>query len=111
MKKTLLSIAAITAIATSAYAADTATEEAGVLSGEVRSFYILRERSYGNSNADYTERAFAIGGNLGYVKKDYSIEGLSTGVRFYTSQPVGEQGDTAGDDRINQTLFKDATAP
>ncbi len=79
------------------------------MSGEVRSFYISRDRSYKNSASDYTESAFAIGGNLGYVKKDYGIEGLSTGVRFYTSQPVGEQGDSAGDSRINKTLFKDGT--
>lgn len=109
MKKVLLSTAAIAALTTSAFTADTATEEAGIVSGEVRSFYISRDRSYGNSNADYMERSFAIGGNLGYVKKDYGIEGLSTGVRFYTSQPVGEQGDTAGEERINQTLFKDSS--
>jgi hypothetical protein len=109
MKTMLLSTAAVAALTASVYATESAPGESGVVSGEVRAFYILRERSYRDSSADYTEQAFAVGGNLGYEKKDYGIEGLSTGVRFYTSQPVGEQGDTTGEDQINLTLFKDAT--
>jgi len=109
MKKMLLSMAAVSALSSSVYAADVATEEVGKLSGEIRSFYITRDRSYANSASDYSETSFAIGGNLGYEKKDYGIEGLSTGVRFYTSQPVGAQSDTSGEERINATLFKDST--
>lgn len=108
MKKMLLSTAAIAAVTASVYATESAPTETGVVSGEFRLFYIQRDRYYRDSSTDYTESAFAAGGNLGYEKKDYGIEGLSTGVRFYTTQPVGEQGDTKGDHRINITHFKNA---
>lgn len=111
MRQLFFSHALVMALAASALAETPApSAEAGVISGEVRAFYINRERSYGLSTSDYTESALAIGGNLGYEKKDYGIEGLSTGVRFFTSQPAGSQPDTKGEQRVNATLFRDSSA-
>ena len=112
MRKTLLSVAAVAALSTSAYAADSTAESGLVVNGEVRMFYIDRARDYSDAYGtdDFNERAFAIGGNLGVIKSDYGIEGLSTGVRFYTTQPVGNQLDASGENRVNATLFEGASA-
>lgn len=113
MKKTISCVLSIAALSTSAVSADmeVGKNEVGKTSGEVRSFYISRARAYGDSSKDYTESSFAVGGNLGYEKLNYGIEGLSTGVRFYATEPLGGQQQKqstamTGEDRLNATLFK-----
>lgn len=113
MKKSVLTAAVLAVVSSPLCASDSAEKstEVGKMSGEIRSFYITRARAYGESSKDYTESSFAVGGNLGYEKRDYGIEGVSTAVRFYATEPVGEQPQKqsaarTGEERLNATLFK-----
>jgi len=102
MKKTLLSISALAALANVAFGAEdlaSAFEEA-TFGGEIRAMYIKNDID----NSDDT-KGFALGGNLGF--ETAPIYGISVGARFYTTQDMGLNDDDPN--RVDQTLFGNST--
>jgi hypothetical protein len=77
----LLSFAAVAALTSSSLSADTLADafKEGSVSGELRAGYVSQK-----SDDNIKTQNMALGGNLGFETK--AINGISAGVKFYTSQ-------------------------
>lgn len=104
MKNISLSLLTISLLSSSAIAVDNLEDafKEGKTSGQIRSFYIDRDRS-GVIGDTHTDRnALAIGGHLKFETAD--INGFSLGTAFYSTNGLfGVNG--ASDDKRNATLF------
>ena len=70
-------------------------------SGQIRAFYITRDRSGTIGDTQTDRSAFALGGHLKI--ETAPIEGVSFGAAFYTTQDIGVNSDT--EDKVNPSLF------
>ena len=100
--KRFLSIAALTAIGTFSYGANTLAEafSSGKLSGQVLTFYI--DRDYDGIKTDHRS-ALTLGGHLKYETASY--HGFSLGTAFYTTNGLGIGSDNLPGDSLDPTLF------
>ncbi len=74
----------------------------GKVNGQVRAFFI--DRDY-NGIKDTHRNAFALGGNLAY--ESAKLNGFTLGVKFYTTNGLGINGDDKSEGKVDPTLFKD----
>ncbi len=70
-------------------------------SGQIRTFYITRDRSGSVGDTQTDRSALAVGGHLKI--ETAPIEGVSFGAAFYTTQDIGVNSDT--EDKVNASLF------
>lgn len=75
----------------------------GKASGQIREFSISRAYKYTDSSKDYTRTANAVGGYLKY--ETASLEGLSLGTAFYTTNGFGLGGNKAINKEVDHTLL------
>lgn len=74
----------------------------GTVNGQIRAFYITRDRSGAVGDAQTDRDALAAGGHLKY--ETASFHGLSAGAAFYTTNAILGLN-KSGDDERNPTLF------
>jgi hypothetical protein len=104
MKKVTLSVVTIALLSSGAYAADNLADafKEGKTSGQIRSFYI--DRTYEGS-LENNRNSLAVGGNLGF--ETGSVNGLSAGVRFYTTNNIDLHSGPRSSANYDPSLFGD----
>ena len=109
MKHITLSFATIALLSSSAVAADSLAEafSNGKTSGQIRTFYIDRDRSGSVGDTQTDRSALAAGGHLKFETAD--IDGLSLGTALYTTNGLLGVNST-GEDKRNATLFGEGKA-
>lgn len=102
LRKITLSLAAVAAMSTGAFAADatfgTGLADAfskGKVDGQVRGMYEYQNNQmYNTNNATNNNSAFAVGGNLGFTTAPYY--GIQAGAKFYTTQVLASSANFNG---------------
>ena len=106
-KRVILSVAALATLYSTSSAADSvnAMFSEGKVSGQIRSFNISRtiEDTRNTANNDYTRKANAIGGHLKY--ETASLNGLSLGAAFYTTNGYALEDDRSTNREVDPTLL------
>jgi imipenem/basic amino acid-specific outer membrane pore len=99
MKKTIISLAAVSALAVSSFAASdlAGAFKEGKTSGQVRAMYISTD----NDGAAVDPSGFAIGGKLKF--ETASLYGISAGATFYTTNDLGMSDNTFA--KVDGSLF------
>ncbi len=102
LRKITLSLAAVAAMSTGAFAADatfgTGLADAfskGKVDGQLRGMYEYQNNVlFNTNNANNNNSAFAVGGNLGFTTAPYY--GIQAGAKFYTSQVLASSANFNG---------------
>jgi hypothetical protein len=103
MKSIGIALCAAVFLCGSAEAVDTLEEafSQGKASGQIRLFYITRDRSGTIGDTQTDRSAFAGGGHLKF--ETAPVEGLSFGAAYYSTSPLGFDDDTP--DKVNPSLY------
>ena len=103
MRKIVTALSAALLFGVSANAADTLEEafSQGKTSGQIRLFYITRDRSGTIGDTQTDRSAFAGGGHLKF--ETAPLNGLSFGVAYYSTGSLGLDSDTK--DKVNPSLY------
>jgi len=109
MKKVTLSVATMAVLSSSAFAVDNLADafKEGTTSGQIRTFYIDRDRSGTIGDTQTDRNALATGGHLKF--ETAAINGFNVGTAFYTTNGIFGIN-KAGDDKRNATLFGEGKA-
>ncbi|CAA6799218.1 MAG: FIG01144323: hypothetical protein [uncultured Sulfurovum sp.] len=105
MKQVTYSMLTIALLSSSAVAADTLADafKDGKTSGQIRSFYIDRERAGTHSSSTLHRKALAAGGHLKFETAD--INGFSLGTALYTTNGILGLNRSSESSERNPTLF------
>jgi hypothetical protein len=99
LQKLTLSLAAVAAMATGAFADAYGTGLAdafskGKVDGQVRGMYEYQNNQVFGNQPNNNNSAFALGGNLGFTTAPYY--GIQAGAKFYTTQVLGASSNLNG---------------
>lgn len=97
MRKVILSVAAIAAVSTQSFAAESLSEafKEGKVSGQLRAFYINRDYTFADSTATVTTNksndrdGLALGGKMGF--ETAAVHGISAGAMFYSTNKIDHE--------------------